>query len=196
MRIKPVAWIVAAIALAALVAGCGSGTTEHKQARKEAKENQERFVPYIPKNGVEGANYNKAQELYDDPATIIWCTAFPQSSTEPLITVPVAGKLTSSTVSAFRSEDEIDGVALEAESVDGLYHGTPPPYRYGFTPGGQYVDFFNLPTLCTTQPLKFQRQSVSVSVDSGLSKATGEAEAALKNGDKKQAQAILEGAAG
>jgi hypothetical protein len=193
--IKRVAWITFAMALVALVAGCG-GNSERDHARQEAKENQKHFVPYIPKNGVEGANYNKAQELYDDPATIIWCTAFPQSSTEPLITVPVAGKLTSSTVSAFRSEDEIDGVALEAESVDGLYHGTPPPYRYGFTPGGQYVDFFNLPTLCTTQPLKFQRQSVSVSVDSDLNKATEEAESALKAGNKKQAQAILAGAAG
>jgi hypothetical protein len=178
-----------------VIAGCGADS-ERDHARQEARENNKHFIPYIPRNGVEGANYNKAQELYDDPSTIIWCTAFPQSSTEPLITVPVAGKLTSSTVSAFRSEDEIQGVALEAESVDGLYHGTPPPYRYGFTPGGQYVDFFNLPTLCTTQPLKFQRQSVSVTVDSGLNSATQEAEKALSNGDKKKAQAILQGAAG
>lgn len=189
--------ILTAIALMlglALFAGCGDTPRDH--ARAEAKRNQKNFVPYIPKNAVEGANYNKAQELYDDPSTIIWCTAFPTSNSEPLVTVPIAGKLTSSSVSAFRSDDEIDGVALEAESVDGLYHGSPPPYRYGFTPGGQYVDFFNLQTLCTTQPLSFQRQSVKVSIDHQLDAASKDAEAALQSGDKAKAQAILEGAAG
>lgn len=181
--------------IAVLSTGCSEGDEARDHARDQARENRKHFVPYIPHNAVEGSNYNKAQELYDSPATIIWCTAFPMSSTQPLVTVPVAGKLTSSTVSAFRSEDEIQGVALEAESVDGLYHGTPPPYRYGFTPGGQYVDFFNLPTLCTTQPLAFQRQSVQVKVDQGLNEATLEAQQALKQGDKGKAQGILQAAA-
>lgn len=188
--------VVAALALTA----CG-GSSPNRDAENEAKENASNFAPYIPHNGVEGDNYNKAQKLYDDPSTIIWCTAFPQSSTEPVITVPIAGKLTSSSTSAFSPERVYNGdgdsnPVVPNPSVDGLYHVNPPPYRYGFTPGGQYVDFTDLPTLCTTQPLSFQRQSVSVTVDQGLDSASKEAEEALKSGDKQKAQAVLDAAAG
>jgi hypothetical protein len=49
--------------------------------------------------------------------------------------------------------------------VDGLFHPNPPGYRYGFTPGGQYVDFFNMATFCTTALTEFQRQETRVAVD-------------------------------
>lgn len=196
-RILLVALVLAALAL--LLAACGS-TSPNKSAEKEAKANADNFAPYIPHNQVEGDNYNRAQKLYDDPTTIIWCTAFPQSSTQPLVTVPIAGKLTSSSTSAFPPDRVYNGdgdsnPVIANPSVDGLYHNNPPPYRYGFTPGGQYVDFTDLPTLCTTQPLAFQRESVSVTVDQGLDSATKEAEAALESGDKQQAQALLKAAA-
>lgn len=195
--------ILAAVVLAALFAGCGGGSSSSGQdkAKKEIEDRAKGRVPYSPKHDVEFNNYNRAQELYDSPATIIWCSVMPQASTAPIITVPIAGKLTSSSTTFFRPEevinDEADasGNAVTARSVDGLFHPDPPKYRYGFTPGGQYVDFFELSTICTTQPLEFQRQSVEVSVDSQLDSATKRAEAALAKGNKAEAQAILRGAA-
>jgi hypothetical protein len=191
--------VLALVAIGALVLGaCDEG--EVSRAKETVNENAEKFQAYIPKNNVELNNYNQAQRVYDSPSTIIWCTAFPQASTAPLVTVPIAGKLTSSSTTFFRPED-VDSssngkVTKTARSVDGLYHPNPPKYRYGFTPGGEYVDFFNLPTLCTTKPLAFQRESVAIKVDDRLERAQVQAEAALKQGDKGQAQAILEGAAG
>lgn len=191
--------------LAVFVAACGGGSTPEKDAQNTINDRAEQRTPYIPKNDVEFNNYNKAQELYDSPSTIIWCTAFSQNATAPLVTVPVTGKLTSSSTTFFNPEGLVFDVPGDGEgnvlpgptrSVDGLYHPNPPQYRYGFTPGGQYVDFFNMPTICTTKPLEFQRQSISVTTDAGLSAATQQAEQALENGDHQQAQQILEAAAG
>lgn len=189
--------IIAAMTVFALLAigltACG-GSGGRSAAAKQAEQNRRDFVPYIPHNGVEGANYNKAQELADNSSTIIWCTVMPQSSTAPVVTIPIAGKLTSSTVSAFSS---VDGNGYPKASVDGLYHNSPPPYRYGFTPGGQYVEFdgTNGP-ICTTAVNEFQRQSISVKLDSGLTNATKRAEKALSEGKNAEAQQILQTAAG
>jgi hypothetical protein len=189
------------VALAAIT-GCGDDEPIDI-AKKKAEASGKQFDPYIPPPGnTEQRNYNEAQRIYNDPATILWCSAFPESSTAPIVTVPIAGKLTSSTTTAFRPEDVINndssgsGVAVTSRSVDGLYHPSPPAYRFGFTPGGQLVDFFSMPTICTTQPLEFQRQSVTVQVASDLDAASKRAEQALRVGDEQRAQAILEGAAG
>jgi hypothetical protein len=197
-------WILLAAFVMALSLGlsaCSEGdSSERHDAHERAEQNRADFVPYIPHNQIEGSNYNRKEELFDDPNTIIWCSAFPPGSNYPVITIPIAGKLTSSSVSVFPSdkvEHHHGDAVVEAEDVDGLFHGTPPPYRYGFTPGGQYVSFEGqLATLCTTQPLEIQRQSVSVKVAGGLNKAQKEAEAALRNGNGKEAQEILGSAAG
>jgi hypothetical protein len=152
---------------------------------------------------VEFNNYNKAQKLYDSPDTIIWCSTTWGNANAPIITLPVAGKLTSSSVSLLPSlkgatggGDGQDFYTTEQRSVDGMYHGNPPPYRYGFTPGGQYVDFFNMPTLCTTALTKVQREQtkVVVALDAKAATAQRVAEKALANGDKAGAQRALEGA--
>lgn len=196
MKIRMVA-LLGAATIAVGLAACGETASPSEDA---AKKSAQAFNAYIPPSGnTEQENYNAAQRLYNDPANILWCTVLSQSSSGPIITVPISGKLTSSTTTAFQPEylktGDGSGV-LPAVSVDGLYHPNPPPYRYGFTPGGQYVDFFNTPTVCTTKPLEFQRESVSVKVDSGLANATTKAEEALKSGDQEKAQAILEQAAG
>jgi hypothetical protein len=79
-----------------------------------------------------------------------------------------------------------------------MYHGSPPPYRYGFTPGGQYVDFSNMQVFCTTALTKFQRQNTKVSIENDPTAATADAQAqdALKRGDKAGAQKILSDALG
>jgi hypothetical protein len=151
---------------------------------------------YVPKNRVELNNYEKAQKLYDDPSTIIWCTVFPSNNSLNAITIPIAGKLTSSTTSWFppdREDSDSNGKILKPNrSVDGLYHPNPPKYRYGFTPGGQYVDIFNAETVCTTVPYKFKRQQILVNVNPTLNDADNRATKALKSGNPKEAQRILQ----
>lgn len=191
--------VVALCAVTAVIAACGAAVgNRNDEQYDEIAKRAHGHSTYIPKNDVELKNYEAAQRLYDDPSTIIWCTAFPANPSLNAITVPIAGKLTSSTTSffsPFREDSDKNGKLLVPNrSVDGLYHPNPPPYRYGFTPGGQYVDFFNLDTMCTTQPYKFARQKILIDVDRGLADADKQATEALKKGNKAEAQRILEGA--
>lgn len=199
---KLIGAFVSLFVVVAVTAGCA---TEDSQASAQTDsyyriaEEAAKLVPYEPHNDVEFNNFNEAQKLYDSPDTIIWCTAFPNSPTAPIITVPIAGKLTSSSTT-FYSPDLIDSsdegkVVTQARSVDKMYHPDPPQYRYGFTPGGQYVDFFQMPTLCTTKAMKFQTQNIRFEIDTGLEDATNEAQKALEAGNKEKAQKILEKAA-
>lgn len=193
-----------ALVVGILIAGCGGGddNSPNAVAQRQADQSHANFAPFIPKNQVEGNNYNRSQQIYDDPTTILWCSVLNQSSTSPIVTFPVAGKLTSSTTSAFspdkvvNEESNASGEVVANPSVDGLYHTNPPPYRYGFTPGGQYIDVFNAPTICTTKPLAFQTTSVAVKTDDNLAQATAQARDALSHGDREGAQQILEEAAG
>lgn len=201
MNKKIVGVVVAALAMVGLTAceaTAGPPKTEKQQVEEQASERK----AYIPQNDVEFNNYNKAQELYDSPSSIIWCTTTWGSASAPLVTVPVAGKLTSSSVSYFPNHTleradlgRYDGeVLVESRSVDGMYHGSPGPYRYGFTPGGQYVDFTGMPTFCTTALTEFQRQSteVSISNDDVSASIQEQAETALQSGDAAEAQRLLE----
>lgn len=197
--------LIAAVAIAAAAALTVSGCTEDNEpnasnkARDKVNSEAKNRAPYIPKNDVEFNNYNSAQKLYDDPSSIIWCTTTWGNNSAPLVTVPIAGKLTSSSVSYFPNT-KVDynangNIGVEQRSVDGMYHGNPPGYRYGFTPGGQYVDFFNMNTFCTTALTEFQRENTAVSIttDTAADNLQAQAEAALKAGDKDKAQALLEG---
>jgi hypothetical protein len=192
--------------------GCGGGEQSkphppsqaeiYKQVAKKAS----RRAPYLPKNDVEFKNYNHAQEIYDDPSNILWCTFSFNNPSSPLVTVPVTGKLTSSSTSYFAPEGVLDdhpgsysdASVIPKRSVDGLYHPNPPQYRYGFTPGGAYVDFFNLETYCSNKPTQFQRKStkISLTVDANLGRADTAAQAALKAGKPALAQRIIENAIG
>lgn len=200
--------VAAAIVVALAVAGCETEGTNAAEETKASIEEQAQDIEFYhcpditdESCNTELRNYNESQRIYTDPTTILWCSVLPQSNTIPAITVPVTGKLTSSTTSGFAGEGGIEipgsdnGAVGPKRSVDGLYHTNPPQYRYGFTPGGQYVDFFNLPTFCTTEPLEIQRKSVSIDIDDELNDATSQASEALKNGDNEQAQQILEAAA-
>lgn len=202
MKKKVLGVVIAALAVVGLSA-CEEGTPAPKTERQQVEEQKAaRADVYIPKNNVEFNNYNKAQMLYDNPSSIIWCTTTWGNASAPLVTVPVAGKLTSSSVSYFPNQEtkrvdlgEFDGdILVEAQSVDGMYHGSPGPYRYGFTPGGQYVDFTGMPTFCTTALTEFQRQSteVSISNDDVSASIQEQAETALQSGDADEAQRLLE----
>lgn len=162
------------------------------------------FVPPLPES-PDFLNYNAAQKLYANKNSIIWCTTTWGNPSAPMVTIPIAGKLTSSSVSIYPStrtykpgDDGGGEYTQERRSVDGMYHGSPPPYRYGFTPGGQYVDFSNMPALCTTALTKFQRQKteLSIAVDPTAKAADTAAQAALARGDHAGAQKILTDALG
>lgn len=188
--------VVGAIGLGLVLTGC---MEEEGSQYSQVEEKASKSRAYIPQNNVELNNYNKAQELYDSPDSIIWCTTTWGNASAPLVTVPVVGKLTSSSVSYFPNQSVYKStngnVLTENRSVDGMYHGNPPGYRYGFTPGGQYVDFSGMPTFCTTSLTEFQRQSTTVSVSTDGTSGTLQraAEEAIRNGDAEGAQAILEG---
>jgi hypothetical protein len=190
-------------AICLLAAGCGyavaDGAGDVLTGIDDKANSYKPFIQPFPGN-AELRNYEGAQRLYAQPTTIIYCTTTWGNASAPLVTIPIAGKLTSSSVSYFPSsrtfkpgDDGGGQYTPERRSVDGLYHGSPPPYRYGFTPGGQYVDFFNMPTFCTTALTKFQRQAtkVTIDVDQQSKTADEQAQAALKRGDKAGAQRIL-----
>lgn len=194
---------VAAVPLALALASC-SAPQDKKTEKDAVQEKVNSRTAYIPKNDVEFKNFNRAQELYDNPAAIQWCTAFPSSTSAPIITTPIAGKLTTSSTSYFspteRQTNSSGAMVNEpARSVDAMFHGDSY-YRYGFTPAGAYQDFSNsLELMCSTTLTEYQRQNTFVEgVAKGATKedvaaAQKAAEAALKAGDGAKATALLEG---
>lgn len=199
---KKIAAGILALGLAGSLTACGgSGAAPAPNQEREVEEKAKEFTAYIPKNNVELNNYNRAQELYDNPAAIQWCTLFPPSDTAPIVTTPIAGKLTTSATSYFSPtevEESYEGslVNVPKRSVDGLFHGESH-YRYGFTPGGDYVDFFNSAVVrCTTALTDFQRQNTFVELTNTEGDVAGRqaaAEEALAQGNEDEAAAILEG---
>lgn len=200
--------ILGAVAVAAVAAlaftGCSAseGMAETPTRKSQLQDSQASFdqrrAPEVT-GDAEYNNYIKAQEeIYDDPSNILWCTAAFPNATSPIFTVPIAGKLTSSSVSFFPNTitrkysayESYGWVQEEAQSVDGMYHGNPGPYRYGFTPGGQYVDFTGLAVFCSTALTEFQRVSLTAggSENDGV---TERAEQALRDGDPAKADEIL-----
>lgn len=197
---KIIVAVVAGLALFS-TAACEYSDAQPSQAEQIDKK-ADKTKTFVPKNDVERKNYEAAQKVYDDPNSILWCTTSWGNPSAPLVTIPIAGKLTSSSVSVFPnkrnkvygSNDSVGQV--ENRSVDGMYHGTPTPYRYGFTPGGQYVEFLQMDTLCTTALTSFQRQKTEVTVKFDGGQEQKESEAALKSGDRKAAEDALAGLEG
>lgn len=201
-KILATAGIVMAAGLTLTACNNDSPPDEYQQVEQKSQDRK----AYIPENDVELNNYNRAQELYDDPAAIQWCTMFPSSASAPIVTTPIAGKLTTSSTSYFSPTEVWEGWETAAlnvpkRSVDGLYHGDSF-YRYGFTPAGVYVDFSNSSELrCSTALTDFQRQNTYVEgVGSGgdakdldVDSRQKKAEEALKNGDNEKASEILGG---
>ena len=193
-KIRGVRRVVIVGAVCALIAACGSSLADSpaKKAQRAIDDRANATKPYLPPwPTVEYQNYTRAQKLYADPNTIQWCTTTWGNASAPLVTIPVQGKLTSSSVSFFPGSrvqlyggNDSSEYTPERRSLDSMYHGDPPPYRYGFTPGGDYVDLSGMPALCSTKPLKFQREKtdIALTVDAGLEAATNAAEADLRSG--------------
>lgn len=202
IRTKRVAGIGLLLVAALGLAACDDNPSEQQKQYEKVNDNASKRQAYQPHNDVEFNNYNEAQKLYDNPNTIQWCTATWSNGSAPLFTVPIKGKLTSSSTSYFATG--VGGAGggsgwtyeTEKRSVDGMFHGNPPAYRYGFTPGGVYIDFSGMEVMCTTQPMKFQRQDTKITYepDPQLAEAQKQAEEALKAGKPDEAARILQGA--
>lgn len=190
---------VAAASLVLLTTACTAETSREAQLQETSGRFDNRAAPVVT-GDAEYSNYVRAQEdVYDDPNTILWCSSSFPTATSPIFTVPIAGKLTSSSVSMFPGESVGGGSSSgyykeENVSVDGMYHGSPGPYRYGFTPGGVYVDFTNLSVFCSTSLVEFQRQALNITASESQVEATQtQAEDLLRAGDQAGAQNLLDG---
>lgn len=190
---------IVAVVLLTTMLSTGCWDNAKKSAAQKAAENvaSNRDV-FEPKNDIEGRNYNWREEISDDPTTILWCTTAWPIPSSPLITIPIAGKLTSGNKRPFETSyvDNGDGDEYfpEIPGPDGFF-GTSGEYRYGFGPAGksQYYDFYGMPVFCTTEPLVYQRESTTIvmETDGDLLNAQKEAQAALAQGNTQEAERIL-----
>jgi hypothetical protein len=191
--------ILGVVAFVTMADTCSPAPTAAEQAQAQAAQKSQNHAAYIPKNDVEFNNYNNRMKISDDPTTILWCTsAFPIPSS-PLFTIPVVGKLTSATKRPYPTSttNTTAGTQYSPElpGPDGMY-GPSTDYRYGFTPAGVYVDFYNLQTYCTTEPSIWQRQATKIvlGTDDKLFQAQQKARQLLAAGDKAGAEKVLEAA--
>lgn len=69
-------------------------------------------------------------------------------------------------------------------------YGSSGDYRYGFTPGGNMVDFTGIATFCSTEPTVWQRENTTIVVqqDPGLAAAGRKAQNALKAGSNQRSE--------
>lgn len=197
---KVIGMAAAAVAVTVTLSACEENQTTPPNAQREAAKRAEQRSNYVPKNDIEASNYNKRQEISDQPSTILWCTAFPSNPSAPAITVPVVGKITSGSKRPYPTEQlRIDTDTMgytynpELPGPDGMY-GSSGEYRYGFRPDGVMVDFYNLETFCTTEPTVYQREKtvIDLGTNDALAGVTQQAEDALKAGDAAEAQRLLE----
>lgn len=191
---------------AVAITGCGGDTTSSAQDQAVKESNALQSQVYQTKHNIDFRNYNLRQKVSDDPATILWCTFFPSgiqnvtdgSTPGQAITVPIAGKLTSSNKRPYDNVDYWDAGSnswypRELPGPDKMY-GASAEYRYGFDPTlTDYQDVTALPSYCTTNPKVWQTQKTQLVVETdktinGLTKA---AEASIRAGNPERALALL-----
>lgn len=184
---------IVVLGFAVSASSCDGGGTPSTSAQQAAQQKASDHSPYIPKNDIEFNNYNDRMKISDDPTTILWCTTTFGNPSSPLITVPIVGKLTSGTKRPYSTSivqqyyQNSGSYSPELPGPDGMF-GASTAYRYGFTPGGIYVEFSeSMPTYCTTEPSVFQRQSTTIALgtDNKLLAAQNAARAELAKCDAK-----------
>ena len=197
-RILTVISIFAAIGLLGLLAACTDTTIN--PAQDKAIEKASSRTAYVPRNDIEFKNYNKRQQLADDPSAIIWCTSAFSTPGAPLFTVPIVGKLTSGDKRPFPTSQVREGTSYNPElpGSDAMY-GHSGEYRYGFTPGDIYADWYGMEAFCTNEPLVWQKEATTIAMtsDPALLDAQNRASQVLRQGNnseqaQQQAQQILQ----
>lgn len=174
------------VAALLFLVGCGS-TTQSNTVAQEAQRSAQSNNVYVPKNRVEQSNYNQRQRIADSASTILWCTSAFSTTGAPMFTVPIVGKLTSGGKRPIPTEQSKTGYAVdyttELPGPDGMY-GSSGEYRYGFSPSGNYYEFYGIETFCTTEPTIFQKEKTTIvsGTDPTLFKAQQEAQKILVDG--------------
>lgn len=160
--------IGAAVSVALLLTAGSCGGDDPKSSGEQIASNRQNVQL---KNDVEGKNYNRRLGLADNPASLIWCTVYPTSPSAKAFTVPIVGKLTSSSKRPTPTEVSYDGTAgtrynPELPGPDGMF-GSSVPYQYGFDPAGNYHEFSaSMQTYCTSVPTVIQKETTQISIGS------------------------------
>ena len=186
--------IIAVIALFMVACGGEEAPTAQERASDIAASRED---TYQPVNFIDFQNFNNWAQMSDDATTILWCTFLPFGHEK--ITVPIVGKLTDSGKTPFPTKFVVDPAEFgkdpkPAEKADPFaMYGVSSEFRYGFDPVGNYIDFTDLPSFCTTEPRVFQQTQSTIVIDTDpfLKDITQRARAALKAGDNELAVEIL-----
>lgn len=188
MKSKFKAALVVALVLVGVSCGSDHKGKTNSTAQDAAIATANNRAVFKPVNDVEGKNYNARQKLADNPATIIWCSAYPTNPNVKPFTVPIVGKLTSGNKRPYATQRAFAGGAdgqiaqdyyePEIPGPDGFY-GTSGEYRYGFDPAGNYWDYYNVEAVCTSEPTLIQKNTTDISVSVNPASIIT-AEAALK----------------
>lgn len=162
--------VVVAVGVSLAVSACSKSSPAKSDSGTTIATNR---TNYTPVNDVEGRNYNARQALADNPATLIWCSAFPTSPNVKAFTVPIVGKLTSGNKRPYATtqviiDNDTGGrtYSQEVAGPDGMF-GTSGEYRYGFDPAGNYHDFYGIEVYCTSVPDIIQKQQTVIVVKDG-----------------------------
>lgn len=184
MRKTPLVFTAALLATIPL-AGC-TGESPNEPSGEQIAENRQNVVL---KNDVEGKNYNRRLALADDPASLIWCTAYPPAANQKAFTVPIVGKLTSGGKRPTPTERSFAGggdgaiaddfYTPEVPGPDGMF-GTSGEYRYGFDPAGNYHEFYGMAVRCTSVPTIVQKESLEITLNGDASDIDQRVQAELK----------------
>lgn len=202
--------LVAIAGFMILTADSCSGTSNSQptaQDKAQQASNNLQNQVYQSKHNIEFRNYNLRQRVADDPSTILWCTFFPPgvqgvsngSTPGQAITVPIAGKLTSSNKRPYAAERWSDRgnytfTSNDAPGPDHMY-GSSSEYSYGFDPTlSTYYQFSSLASFCTTEPTVWQvhNTDIVVNTQSTLASLSSAASAAIKAGNPKKALELLQ----
>lgn len=176
-------WLIAICVSAPFLMGAdGSGCSQQYADQQAATTKALDRKTFIPTNDLDFKNYDRRQKVADDPTAILWCTSSFPIPSSPLFTFPVVGKLTSGGKRPFATDPGPDAM-----------YGSSGDYRYGFTPNNIYIEYYNMPTFCTTEPTVWQRQEtkMAMATDSVLLAAHKAAQQALKAGKGDEAVSIL-----
>ncbi len=196
-----------ALVLALLIVGCAaagaSGLDRVDDIMNSSKvRNMLPSMECLPTCSADFNNYVKDAKRSADPNTIQYCTIFPATPGSKPFTIPIVGDMTSSSVSffpterAFKPGDDGGGeYAPVRRSYDGMYHGSPPPYRYGFDAitDAEHKIVGDALTWCTDvpQPSQIQDTTLNVTMVTNGKQLTNQINAALKRGDRSGAAAAV-----
>lgn len=212
---KPFDWTVNRIgvpftaALMIVLIGCGAATAKEGLDGIDEimnKNSTKQLLPSpkcLPKCSADFNNYREDAKRSIDPKTVQYCTVFPNTPGSKPFTIPIVGDMTSSSVSFYPStRAKIGGgdigvkeFTTERRSFDGMYHGSPPAYRYGFDAisNAEHKVGGDMGWWCTDtpQPSQIQDTTLNVTLVTNGKQLTNEINSALRRGDKAGATAAV-----